>query len=185
MWDAFAVILRPLRPGDREVALKAHQEVAGDEFFTPFLFIDNGETWDSFIAGYEMDGTGKDLAPDRVPDTFLVSEVEGEIIGRVSIRHELNEYLRNFGGHIGFVVRPQFRNQGFATEILALALEISRNLGLSRVLLTCDDKNVASSIVIERCGGVLENKVRKGPGVLMRRYWISLDSQTPPQLNQE
>ncbi len=168
------MILRPLTLEDRDVGLRAQNEVVGDEFFTPFLFIDEDETWESFIASYEKGRTRIDLAPDRVPETFLVAEVEGEIVGRVSIRHELNEYLKNFGGHIGFVVRPQFRNKGFATEILTLALEISRNLGLSRVLITCDDKNLASATVIERCGGALENRVQKEAGVLMRRYWIPL-----------
>lgn len=168
------MILRPLTLEDRDVSLRAQHEVVGDEFFTPFLFIAEGETWESFIANYVEGGTRADSTPDRVPETFLVAEVEGEIVGRVSIRHELNEYLRNFGGHIGFVVRPQFRNRGFATQILTLALGISRNLGLERVLITCNDKNVASFTVIERCGGVLENKVQKEAGVLMRRYWISL-----------
>jgi predicted acetyltransferase len=176
------VLLRLITPEDRDVVLRAHREVVDDEFFTPFLFMAEDETWESFIDGYEKDGTGKNLAPGRVPETFLVAEVEGEIVGRVSIRHKLNEYLRNFGGHIGFVIRPKFRNKGYATEILTLALEISRNLGLTRVLVTCDDMNVASATVIERCGGVLENRVQKEPGILMRRYWISLNDQTSPQL---
>lgn len=167
------MILRPLNLEDRDVCLQAHQEVVGDEFFTPFLFIDEDESWEEFVAGYDKSGAGIHEAPDRVPDTFLVADVEGEIVGRVSIRHELNDYLRNFGGHIGFVVRPHFRNKGFATKILTIALDISRNLGLSRVLLTCDDKNVASLTVIEKCGGVLENKVEKEVGVLIRRYWIT------------
>ena len=46
-----------------------------------------------------------------LPDGFVHSEVwwlveGGEFLGRVNIRHTLNERLREFGGHIGYEVRP-------------------------------------------------------------------------------
>ena len=102
--------------------------------------------------------------------------VEGdEFIGEASIRHELNAHLLTEGGHVGYGIRPSRQRQGYGRLILALALAECRRLGLDRVLLTCDDRNLASARIIEANGGRLENIVADpaGRGAL-RRYWISL-----------
>jgi len=94
--------------------------------------------------------------------------VEGEeYLGRMSIRHELNDWLREVGGHIGYDVRRSRRREGHATAMLREALAIAHDLGIECALLTCDEDNVASRIVIERNGGVLED-VRNGK----LRYWV-------------
>ena len=104
-----------------------------------------------------------------VPSTFLVADVGGEVVGRTSIRHELNDYLAALGGHIGSAVRPAYRGRGHAREILRQSLVIARAEG---VLVTCDDDNIASRRTIERVGGVLDD-VRAVPGApLKRRYGI-------------
>jgi len=96
--------------------------------------------------------------PIHVPSTFLFAFDASRIIGRVSIRHELNEFLLRVGGHIGYVVVPEFRRQGYATAILHQSLKIAHDeLGIGRVLVTCDDDNVGSIRTIEKNGGVLEN----------------------------
>jgi predicted acetyltransferase len=97
------------------------------------------------------------------------------IVGRVSIRHSLNPHLERLGGHIGYVVVPEYRRQGYATAILRQSLQIARQkLGLKRVLVTCDDDNVGSIKTIEKNGGVFESIVT-GPddGNPKRRYWIA------------
>ena len=93
-------------------------------------------------------------------------------MGRVSIRHELNDFLAAYAGHIGYAVRPQWRRRGFATEILRQALIIVRAHGVDRVLVTCDEDNLASARAIERQGGVLEDTRVDPDGILKRRYWI-------------
>jgi predicted acetyltransferase len=90
-----------------------------------------------------------------------------EYIGRMSIRHELNAWLAEVGGHIGYDVRRSRRRQGHATAMLAQALVVAGDLGIERALVTCDDDNVASRRVIERNGGVLEDE-RDGK----LRYWV-------------
>jgi predicted acetyltransferase len=107
------------------------------------------------------------LVPDWVLCTNLWWVDEGAYIGRMSIRHELNDWLREVGGHIGYDVRRSRRGQGHATAMLAAALEIADGLGIERALVTCDDDNVASRIVIERNGGVLEDK--RGNKL---RFWV-------------
>jgi predicted acetyltransferase len=113
------------------------------------------------------------LVPEgRVPSTFLVADVGGEIVGRSSIRHELNAFLAHEGGHIGYCVLPSARGCGYSTVILRQSLSIARNLGINRALLCCDDDNIVSARTIERCGGLLDSKVRAADGSTTRRYWI-------------
>ena len=119
-------------------------------------------------------------SPDHVPTTFLFAFVGNRIVGRSAIRHSLNAVLQRVGGHIGYVVVPEFRRRGYATTILRLSLQIASELGLRRVLLTCDDDNVGSIRTIEKNGGVLENIVT-GPDLdkPKRRYWVDLDRTRP------
>ena len=105
--------------------------------------------------------------PGYVPCTNLWIVEGGTFLGSLAIRHELNEFLLNEGGHIGYSVRPSARRRGHAAAALAAALPIARNLGIPRVLLTCDDDNAGSRATIEKNGGVYED-TRHGK----RRYWI-------------
>ena len=113
--------------------------------------------------------------PGRVPATTLFAlDVERNIfVGAVNIRHELNDYLLSFGGHIGDGVRPTERRKGYATEMIALALEECRSMGIDKVLMTCDKDNIGSAKSIRNNGGVLENEVNQN-GELVQRYWIDL-----------
>jgi predicted acetyltransferase len=117
---------------------------------------------------------GENLPPNHVPETFLFAFKDRRIVGRVTIRHALNDVLARGGGHIGYVVVPEFRRQGYATEMLRQALRIAHDrLGLARVLVTCDDDNFGSIRTIEKNGGVLE-AIADGPSLdkPKRRYWI-------------
>jgi predicted acetyltransferase len=107
------------------------------------------------------------LPPGIVPATLLWW-VDGDCyLGRVSIRHSLTEWLLDYGGHIGYVVRPSARRQGHATAMLAAALPEAARLGIDPALVTCDYDNVGSRRVIEANGGVLED--RRGDKL---RYWV-------------
>lgn len=102
---------------------------------------------------------------------------DGELLlGLVQIRLGLRGYLIRFGGHIGYCVRPSQRRKGYATLMLRRALDVCRQEGLPRVLITCLDDNLASARTIERCGGVLESLVfdNENYQAMMRRYWIDL-----------
>ena len=163
--------LRPLREDDERDAVAAHTELAPDDF--DFLLDWSPDVpWAEHLQRHERERRGLDVPPGRVPATFLVAVVDDEIVGRVSIRHELNDDLLAYHGHIGYGVRPDHRRRGYATEMLRQSLLLARAEGVDRVLVTCDTGNDASALIIERAGGVLED-IRAGPdGIPKRRYWI-------------
>jgi len=135
---------------------------------------DEGMPFQSYLQLLAAQQQGMNLSPGQVPATFLFAFVGTRIVGRVSIRHALNDYLERVGGHIGYVVVPEFRRKGYATEILRQAIHIARErLGISRALLTCDDDNLGSIRTIENSGGKLENVIT-GHDLPKpkRRYWI-------------
>jgi predicted acetyltransferase len=116
------------------------------------------------------------LKPGRVPasDFWLIDK--NEFIGRLSLRHELNQFLLKMGGHIGYEIRPSSRKQGYGTEILRLGLEKAKQLGLRRVLVTCDEDNIGSKKIIEHNGGKFENAIElEGDHVKKLRYWIDIE----------
>ncbi len=115
--------------------------------------------------------------PDLVPETFRWLIDGGDFIGYVHIRHELNDFLMKYGGHIGYAIRPSRRKRGYGTQILKLGLEKAREIGLRRVLLICDSCNIGSRKIIEANGGVFENEEKlemDGVPVIHRRYWIDI-----------
>ena len=110
-----------------------------------------------------------------VPDTtlFCLDKDRNVFVGAVNIRHYLNENLLRTGGHIGDGIRPSERGKGYATAMIALALEECKKLGIKDVLMCCGKDNVASAKSIVRNGGVLENEVEED-GHIEQRYWIHL-----------
>lgn len=161
--------LRPPGPGDEAAARALHAQLLAEDF--SFLLADG--TWEEVLASCAREAAGTDLPPGRVRSDFLLAEVDGQVVGRVSVRHALTPSLLEHGGHVGYAVGPQFRRRGHATEILRQSVARLRDLGVERVLVTCDDDNTGSARVIEACGGVLED-VRTVEGhPPARRYWIT------------
>lgn len=97
---------------------------------------------------------------------------DGKVVGSITLRHRLTDFLLNAGGHIGYSVRPTARKRGLAAWALGRVLTHARERGLDRVLVTCDDSNGASARTIERNGGVLED-IRDTDLGRTRRYWIA------------
>ena len=149
-------------------------------------------------CGSSMDGTGSlRQMPDpgewllqvaalskreSVPENLVqstqfiyVRNSDRRIVGMIQVRHYFNDYLEKFGGHIGYSVRPTERLRGYATQMLRDCLPYCRDLGLDKVLITCDRENSGSRKVILANGGVYENTVfEPAEGIMLERYWISL-----------
>ena len=169
------VQLRLPRPDEEVEFLRAHEATTPD--VPTFLhYYEEGMGFRQYIARLERHARGEAVPAGHVPSTFLFAFDGPRIVGRVTIRHQLNDYLARTGGHIGYVVVPEFRRRGYATVMLRRAIEFARErLRLTRVLLTCDDDNIASIRTIEKNGGALENVV-SGPDLVkpIRRYWVDV-----------
>ena len=146
--------------------------LAAEQDFSPYVIRKNDyRDFDRYLAELET----KEEKDGRVPDSvfFCLDEDRDIFVGAVNIRHYLNESLLYTGGHIGDGIRPSERRKGYATAMIALALEECRKLGIERVLMTCDKDNIGSAKSIVKNGGVLENEVMED-GVVEQRYWIDL-----------
>jgi predicted acetyltransferase len=166
------LVLRPFARDDYAVCLAAHEELVAEGF--EFLWgYELSMDWDEYLAMVADYAAGRSVPEDRVPAALLLADVAGEVVGRISVRFALNDFLFARGGHIGYAVRPAFRRRGYATEILTQGLVIANAHGVDPVLVTCDDTNVASASVIESVGGIFHSMFVDEEGTRIRRYWIS------------
>jgi predicted acetyltransferase len=171
--------LRELTVADEQAFFDGFKEWAGEEPSWYTFSWKEGMSYAEMLEILRKEALGIELAPGRVPHTMLYGFVDGKIIGRVSVRHMLNDYLRKRGGHIGYAVAPKFRGKGYASEMMRQALEFCRKLGLKSIMITCSDSNVPSWKIIERFGGKLEDCIHDDEkNELMRRYWIG---EIPPR----
>lgn len=136
------------------------------------IFRNDFHDFDHYLENLEIKVEADD---GRVPDTTLFClDVDRNIfVGAVNIRHYLNERLLATGGHIGDGIRPSERRKGYATAMIALALEECKKLGIKKVLMCCDKDNIGSAKTIISNGGILENEVDED-GIIEQRYWIDL-----------
>jgi predicted acetyltransferase len=167
------LVLRRPKTNEEGEFLRAHRATTPE---VPYFlhYYEEGMSLIRYLEVLDERERGVNLPPNHVPSTFLFAFKGERIVGRVSIRHRLNDLLVRVGGHIGYVVVPEFRRRGHATAILRLALDLAHEkLGHDRVLVTCDDDNIGSIKTIENNGGVLEDVV-SGPDLdkPKRRYWI-------------
>ncbi|CAN5433684.1 GNAT family N-acetyltransferase [soil metagenome] len=169
------IVLRKLTLKDEAAFLEgAKLWDAGSLFWYSFDW-KPGVTFPEMLEKLEASATGRNLPAGRVPATMLYGFVGEVIVGRLHVRHELNEALTQRGGNIGYAVAPAFRGRRFATEMMSQGLDFCRSLGFKKVLVTCTEANVPSWKIIEHFGGVLENTVNDvEENELVRRYWIAL-----------
>lgn len=153
---------------------KEHQDYVaewGQSRMVPSSFSLTGHNcYEDYLTALAIREKGNDR---WLPSTnyFLVSD-QDYILALVDIRHELNDFLLNVGGHIGYSVRPSERRKGYATRILAKALEKCKELNMTRVLVTCDEDNIGSAKTILNNGGVEDESFPEADGNVKRRFWI-------------
>ncbi len=140
---------------------------------TGTLFRISAEEWLEHIKKMENGDN-----PDSVPclQYGLFDADNNRLLGLIQIRLALKGYLADFGGHLGYSVRPSERRKGYAKTMLKAALNICKNSGIEKVLITCLEDNIASAKTIESCGGILEQITYDDVNYKanMKRYWISL-----------
>ena len=85
---------------------------------------------------------------------LLIRKNDNKIIGTINIRWNLTEKLKQFGGNIGYGIRPTERRKGYNKVNLYLGLKVCQNYGISKVLMDADKDNPASWRTIESLGGI-------------------------------
>ncbi|WP_249168755.1 GNAT family N-acetyltransferase [Alkaliphilus sp. B6464] len=90
------------------------------------------------------------------------------------MRHRLNDYLLRIDGHMGGAIRPSYRGKGYGGVMLSLALEVTKDMGMKRVLVTCNKDNIVSEKTIVKSGGIFESEEIEDNGNIIRRFWIDL-----------
>ena len=149
---------------------KKDQEINHTNHSPWAIFKNDYHDFDYYLDNLEK---GKNLVPNSV--LFLADLETNRLIGAVNIRHELNDDLLMYGGHIGDGIRPSERRKGYGTLIIKLALLECKKLGINNVLITCEKNNIGSRKAIINNGGIKENEVLED-GEILERYWINLNN---------
>ena len=130
--------------------------------------------FDVFVKQLSDMHKGRNLKDGYVHSTeFWIINTNNKYCGRISLRHKLNDFLSKHGGHIGYDIILSERGKGYSTKALSLCLKKAKNIGLTKVLLTCDEDNLPSIKTIESNKGKLKDKLEHN-GILTRRYIIKL-----------
>ena len=152
-------------------------------------FLDTGSSMDGtgplrrtedpmeYVALCEALENPQTVPPHLVPATqfLFVRKSDDKLVGMLQVRHCFNDYLKQFGGHIGYSVRPSERRRGVAKEMLRAALPFCREIGIEKLLIACIEGNTGSEKTILANGGVYESTVLEpNENVLLKRFWITL-----------
>lgn len=131
----------------------------------------------AFLRGLtRREGGGVVTLPDGTAVPRLPGRVfwmwDGAFCGAINLRFVPGtlDLPPHVSGHAGYAVVPWKRRRGYATRALALLLPVARELGLPRLLVTCDPGNDASRRVIEANGGVPAHPGPTGGKLL---FWVA------------
>jgi predicted acetyltransferase len=140
---------------------------------TPYINWDGD--FEDYLKRMQILAKGENIPADEVPRNTYFLFCGEKIIGRSEIRRELNPELEIIGGHLGADIRRSERRKGFGILILKLTLEKAKELGLEKILVTCDKNNIASAKTTEKCGGIFEKEIMHNEtGSTILHYWIEL-----------
>lgn len=124
---------------------------------------------------------------NRVPGkTFLlIRKNYNKIVGTINIRWNLSEKMLEFGGHIGYGIRPTERRKGYNKIQLYLTLLKAYKLGLDKVMLGCSVDNLGSDKTIKALGGILERcELDESDNTMTNVYWINVDESIKKYKNE-
>ena len=106
---------------------------------------------------------------------LCIRKSDNRLVGMIQVRHYLNDFLRTFGGHIGYSIRPSERRKGYASWMLKNVQPYCKSLGLSEILVCCLDTNEGSRRTILKNGGRFDGTAyRADENKTLERYWITL-----------
>ena len=124
----------------------------------------------------------KYTSPDTLPEGlvlatqfFYIRKADNRLVGMIQVRHYFNDWLSEFGGHIGYSIKPDERRKGYATSMLKAVLPYCKEIGLDKILISCIDSNIGSEKTILNNGGVYESTVyEQDRKYNLKRFWITI-----------
>jgi len=159
-----------------------------DEFVMYNSDINGSGGLDKILSGYTFEQAldrclnmcneeyAKKLGRCQAKTFLLIRANDNKIIGTINIRWNLTEKMKQFGGNVGYGIRPTERRKGYNKVNLYLGLIEDQKLGLDKVMLDCDVKNLGSDKTILALGGILKRtEVDPYNGILTNVYWINVD----------
>lgn len=87
------------------------------------------------------------------------------LVGTIDLRHNYKDTL----GNISYYIFPKYRNRGYASEALKLALDKYKKNNINKVMVSCLSDNLYSQKIIEKNGGILQEEKNN-----IRKYWIDI-----------
>jgi predicted acetyltransferase len=141
----------------------------GENWFTTNFPEHDFEDFKNSLSRLEQISRGIDLPEGYVPQTTYWLFIDGKPVAYGKLRHRLNEKLMNYGGHIGYIVRPTERGKGYGQLFLKEMMKAAKEKEIDRLLITCDESNTLSRKVVERNNGELVTVNNE-----VCRYWIKL-----------
>lgn len=188
--EKFELVYAPQLEKEEELMLIEPLEKYSDEISAYRQeFLDNGDSMDGCGSLRRQENPADWIAHSRSlanPTTKLdnwvhatqlvcVRKSDQRIVGMIQVRHSMNDYIRNYAGHIGYSVRPSERKKGYAAWMLKNVLGYCKALGIDEVLVTCLDTNEASRRTILANHGVYQNTIHEPEEkVNLERYIISI-----------
>ena len=107
---------------------------------------------------------------------LLIRESDNKIVGTINVRWNLSEEMLQFGGHIGYGIRPSERRKGYNKINLYLGMIEAKKVGLEKVMLDCDVNNLGSDKTLKALGGKLERtEIDPSDGILTNVYWFDVN----------
>lgn len=137
------ILVRPSL--DWEEELLAYKDAFKDEHMhggAGLYQFDKVSDWLAYLEKLEMD---KPAEEGWTATAFLcIRQSDKRMVGICNVRHHLNSLeLFNVSGHIGYSIRPDERQKGYAKVQLHLALSEAQKLGIDRG---------SDETILDRCG---------------------------------
>jgi predicted acetyltransferase len=148
---------RPVKEHENE-ALAFKQEFIdnGENTINGSELLDRMESYDEWLKSVTDNISEETVNPSWVvTDTYFAFDDNDRIVGIVDLRHELNDFLKDFGNS-GYSVRPSERRKGYATQMLGLIVKRAEEIGLERLQLSVERTNEPSVKTIIKNNGKYE-----------------------------
>jgi len=154
-----------------------HDYIDNNEKPRPWTLKLDPSDFSSMLQKIEDFSNGIGLQENQVEHSTYWLVDNNKVVGAVNIRHRLNDYLFRIDGHIGGAIRPSDRGKGYGSIMLSLALQITKNMGIKKILVTCNKNNIVSEKTIIKNGGVFESEELEDNGNTVRRFWIDIEQK--------